>query len=123
MRGNYDPNHIYAGDEVGIWLDGLAHSIVETTGSKEVGVRSTGAERPRITVQLAARGNGAKLPPFVLIPRKRHIKELKKYQCTLKICYSGPQSWMDEEKTGMFLRTCIGSDIFGTSKFIGLGRL
>lgn len=79
VRFNYPPSHIYAGDEVGIWLDGLAHVTVEFTGAKEVGVRSTGAERLRITVMLAARGNGTKLLPCVLIPRKSPIKELDKY--------------------------------------------
>ena len=111
-------SHIYAADEVGIWLDGLAHQTVEVTGAKEVGVRSTGADRLRITVLLAARGNGAKVTPFVLIPRKRPIKELEKYRGQLTICYSGPQSWMNEERTSEFLKSCIGRDIFGARKLL-----
>lgn len=81
-------------------------------------MRSTGSDRLRITVLLAARGNGAKLPPFVLIPRKRPIKELDKYKGQLTICYSGQKSWMDEEKTQEFIRSSIGRDIFGSRKLL-----
>lgn len=117
-RGNYSSSHIYAADEVGIWLDGLARTTVELTGVKEVGVRSTCADRLPITVLLAVRGNGVKLPPFVLIPRKRPIEELEKFRGQLTICYSGTHSWMDEEKTGEFLRTSVGRDIFGSRKLL-----
>ena len=91
---------------------------MEETGAKEVGVRSTGCDRLRITVLLAARGNGTKLPPFFLIPRKRPIKELEKFKGHLTICYSDQKSWMDEEKTSQFLRSSVGRDIFGTRKLL-----
>ena len=117
-RGNYPLNLIYAADEVGVWLNAVSKTTVDVMGAREVGVRSTGNDRLRIAVLLAARADGFKLPPFVLIPRKRAIKELEKYRGSLHICYSGTSSWMDEEKVEQFLKTVIGRHVFGARKLL-----
>ena len=116
---NYPNSHIYGADEVGVWLDGLTHSTVEVKGSKEVGIRSSGQEHLRITVLLTGRADGHKLPPFVLIPRKRPIAELQQFRGQLSIIYTGSGgSWMDDDKCAQYLRNCIGRDVFGAPKLL-----
>ena len=115
---DYPLHHVYGADEVGIWIDAAAKTTVAHTGDREIGIRSTGHDRLCITVLLAARADGYKIPPFVLIPRKRQIKELDKYRGSLNICYSGQQSWMDEPKTEEFLRTAVGRHMFGARKLL-----
>ena len=73
---SYPLTHIYGGDETGMWLDGLNRTTVDFKEAHKVWLRAAGATRLRITILLAARADGNKLPPLVLIPRKRIIKEL-----------------------------------------------
>ena len=115
---SYPLTHIYGGDETGMWLDGLNRTTVDFKGAHEVGLRTAGATRLPITILLAARADGHKLPALVLIPRKRTIKELEKFEGQLKIIYTGNKSWMDEEKCTDFVRTCIGRDLFGRRKLL-----
>ena len=117
-RGNYPLNLIYAADKVGVWLDAVSKTTVDVTGSREVEVRSTGNDKLRITVLLAARADGFKLPPFVLIPRKISIKQLEEYKGSLILCYSGTSSVMDEEKVEQFFKTVIGRHVFGARKLL-----
>ena len=85
-----------------------------------MGLQTAAATRLRITILLAARADGNKLPPLILIPRKRTIKELEKFEGQLKIIYTGNKCWMDGEKCGDFVRTCIGRDLFGRRKLLVL---
>ena len=132
-QANYNLAYIYGADELGIWIDSLPETTVETTGARDVPIRTTGHERLRVTVLLAARADGFKLKPAVLIPRKKPIKALDRFKNRLRIIYSGmynifdafllmilfyfvnlgANSWMDEPKLHEYVTKEIGRSIFG----------
>ncbi|CAK5032687.1 unnamed protein product [Meloidogyne enterolobii] len=52
---------------------------------------------------LTARSDGFKLPPFVLLPRKRPIPEIEKlFKNKLKLVWCG-KNWMDNELISKYL--------------------
>lgn len=61
---------------------------------------------------LSAKADGTKLKPFVLLPRKRQIKELDKYRGKLVIKYEGT-SWMNEKLTETYIKDLIEPSLFG----------
>lgn len=114
----YPLSKVYVADELGLWVDAPPETTIEEIGAREVAVRTTGHERMRITVLLAARADGRKLKPAVLIPRKRPIRALQRFRNQIHIIYSGQTSLMDETKLHEYLRQEIGRDIFGARKLL-----
>ena len=88
LRTNYPLANIYGADELGIWIESPPE-MTETFGARDVPIRTTGHERLRITVLLAARTDGYKLKPAVLISRKKPIKSLDRFENRLRIIYAG----------------------------------
>ena len=74
--GQYDNDAIFVMDETPVWIEPVANTTINLSGAKEIPIKSTGAENVRITVILTARGDGAKMNPYIVIPRKRPIKEV-----------------------------------------------
>ena len=84
-------------DETPVLIEPVGSTTVDRRGVKCVPVKSTGHEKVRITVILTACGNGKRLKPFVVIPRKREIKELNG-QKDVVLAYAA-KSWMDDDLT------------------------
>ena len=53
----------------------LLYTSVDQNGTKSVTVKTTGNEKLRVTVMLAALANERKLPPYVILKRKTMPKE------------------------------------------------
>ena len=63
-------------DETLLWLDMQSATTVNEAGASSVTIRSTGREKDRVTVCLAAKANGHKLKPFIVFQRwKKRCKE------------------------------------------------
>ena len=62
------PGMIINMDETPIWADMPSATTIECVCAKTVPIKTTGHEKQRITVCLAVRGDGTKLPPFVVLP-------------------------------------------------------
>jgi len=62
---NYPLDMIVSMDETPMWLDMTTGKTVHK-GAKTVSVRSTGAEKQRLTVVLAATADGQMIPPMVI---------------------------------------------------------
>ena len=73
-----EDNMIIAYDETAVWYDTISKQTVEEKSCKEVSVRLTGHAKNRLTVLLSAKGDGTKLKPYILLPRKRPVPELVK---------------------------------------------
>lgn len=108
--GNYENNFIFVMDETPVWVEPIATTTINKIGSREVAIKSTGHEKMRITVVLTARADGAKCKPFIVIPRKRPIKEVEEIK-EVECAYSA-KSWMDDELTSDYLKRIIGSFSF-----------
>lgn len=108
---NYSDSSIYAMDETPIWIEPVGTTTVELKGSKQVPIHSTGHEKVRITVILSARADGSKVKPYIVIPRKRPIKELDATKDVV-VAYN-QKSWMDDALTEDYLNRAIGRLSFG----------
>ena len=61
IQKDYMPDDIIAMDETAVWLDMPGENTVDMVGVKSVPLRTTGHEKNRITVYLAAKASGRKL--------------------------------------------------------------
>ena len=63
-------------DETAIWADMPGNSTIEVRGAHTVQIATTGHDKQRITICLAAFADGTKLKPFVVFKGKRIPKEI-----------------------------------------------
>lgn len=63
-------------DETPLWVDMPGNYTMETVGTKSVMLKSTGHEKSRFTVMLAALADGTKLPPLVLFKGVRRPQQI-----------------------------------------------
>ena len=64
-------------DETAVWNDMVSETTVEATGAKDVPMKSTGHEKVRISVCLAAKLDRIKWKPFIVFRgAKRESKSL-----------------------------------------------
>ena len=84
-------------DETAIWADMPGNSTIAVRGSKSVPILTTGHEKQRITVCLAAMADGTKLPPFVVLKGKRMLKDVASIPNV--IVRMSKNAWMDEDLT------------------------
>ena len=64
-------------DETPMYFDMPSSHTVHKKGCREVWIRSTGAEKRRLTVILACTASGDVLPPMVIFKGKRALKNLR----------------------------------------------
>ena len=104
---------ILAMDETPVWNDMVSSTTVDKTGSKDVPLKTTGHEKVRVSVCLAAKGDGTKLKPFVVFAgAKRESKALHeeyKRQCSVA---SSTNGWMNEELTLRWINEIVGTFAF-----------
>lgn len=62
-------------DETPVYFDMPGATTVHPRGQKTVTIRTSGNEKLRVSVMLAALADGTKLPPFVILKRKQMPKE------------------------------------------------
>lgn len=62
-------------DETPVFFDMPSNTTVNIKGAKTISLRTTGAEKQRVTVMLCVLADGTKLPPFVILKRKLLPKE------------------------------------------------
>ena len=86
--------------ETTVWNNMFSETTAEATGAKDVQMKSTGQEKVRVSVCLAAKLDGTKLKPFIVFgAAKRESKLLYdeyKRPCSLA---SFSNAWMNEEST------------------------
>ena len=107
---SYSESDIFVMDETPIWIEPTATTTVEKVGSKSVPVKSTGHEKTRVTAIFTAKADGTKLKPYVVIPRKRIVKDVESIK-EVVVSYAA-KSWMDDKLTIDYLKRIIGSFSF-----------
>ena len=65
IKHNYSPSDIIAMDETLIWCDMISETTFDATGMRSATLKTTGHEKARVLVVLAAKTNGTKLKPMV----------------------------------------------------------
>ena len=82
-------------DETAIYLDMPPNYTLEKKGVKEVLLKTTGCEKLRLTVTLAATADGKKLPSLLILKRKTtQIRGVSKGRYI-----QGPGKRMDDRRT------------------------
>ena len=98
-------------NETAIWYDALSNSNPAAKGSKEVDVPSTG---PTV---MGAKGDGTKLKPYILLPRKRAMPDLPKYGGRVVMKFEGI-NWMNQELTEDYLSKVISFPMFTQNRLL-----
>jgi hypothetical protein len=75
---NYKATDIYAMDETAIWMNYSGDRTLDFKGNKSIPIKTFGNENLRLTMVLTVRGDGKKIKPYILLNRKRKIKNLKR---------------------------------------------
>ena len=98
-------------DETPLWLDIPGETTVTHTGERSVPVRTTGHEKNRFTVVLAAMADGRKLKPYVVFKGVRPIPELNKVSGVVVALSNN--GWMNKKLTKDWVLRCWGRLNFG----------
>ncbi|CAL4124578.1 unnamed protein product, partial [Meganyctiphanes norvegica] len=88
-------------DETPVNMDMVPRSTVNKKGEKTVLVKTTGHEKTRYTVVLAALANGDKLPPMLIFKRKT-MPKIRFPKGVLVHC--NEKGWMDQEACKLWVR-------------------
>jgi len=84
-------------DETPLWFDMPGETTVTHTGQRSVPVCTTGHDKGRYTVVLAAMADGRKLKPYVVFKGVRPKAELQRVPGV--IVAMSKNGWMDEKLT------------------------
>ena len=99
QRIKYDLDCIIAMDETAVWHEMISNTTVTDKGAV---LKTTGHEKGKVTVTLAAKANGEKFKPSIVFPGyKREVQNLKKDPAIKNSCYveSTINGWMNENTT------------------------
>ena len=102
-------------DETPIWADAPSNTTICKTVVKSVPIRTTGHEKNRITVCLAAKADGTKLRPYIVIPGKKVPRELEQMK---SVVVASPNGWMNETLTLDWINRVWGNLVFGQKRFL-----
>ena len=84
-------------DETPLWMDMPGETTVSRAGERTLSIRTTGHDKGRFTVVLAAMADGKKLKPYVVFKGVRPVAELARIPGVV-VAYSR-NGWMNEELT------------------------
>lgn len=100
-------------DETLVWSDMVSSTTVDKIGSQDVPLKTTGNQKVGVSVCLGAKGDGAKLEPFVVFAgAKRESKSLHeeyRRQCSVALSTNG---WMNENLTLRWINEIVGTFAF-----------
>ena len=112
MKHPFKASNIIAMDETPIWADVVSDTTVDVTGKKTVTVKTTGHEKSRASVCLAAKADGTKLPPFIVFKSaKREVAAVDKEFKGRHIA-SSPNAWMNTALTHSWINKVLGTFSF-----------
>ena len=97
IQHNFPMSMIGNMDETPLWLDMPGDFTVSRVGERSVPMRTTGHDKGRFTVILAAMADGRKLKPFVVFKGVRAIAELERVQGVVTAL--SRYGWMNEDLT------------------------
>ena len=107
---NYQPRNIIAMDETPVWSDMVSQTTVDECGKKTITMKSTGHEKSRVSVCLAAKADGTKLIPMIVFQGTvRETKALSEEFKGKAVIASSPNAWMNTELTHVWVDKVLGT--------------
>lgn len=96
-----------------MWQDMLSDTTVDTTGARSIRMKTTGHEKVRISVCLAAKADGTKLKPMIVFGgAKREVKKLSEEFKGRCVVASSSNAWMNDELTKCWVQCVLGKLAF-----------
>jgi len=102
-KHDFELKYIRNADQTPLTFDIVTNSTVSEKGVKSVSILTTGHEKDRFTVMLACRGDGTKLPPYIVFKRKTLPKNANFPKEVFVRCQE--KGWMDQGLVQDWLRT------------------
>jgi hypothetical protein len=119
MKNGYLTSDVIAADETSIGVDMVGNSTLDTVGVSEVPIRSSGHEKTHLSLMLSARGDGRKLPIYMVFKRSRKLPDIEKqFHGKLVIGYNPKNSWFDQRITEDYVRRVLGQKLFGGRRML-----
>ena len=113
IKHNYAPCNIIAMDETPVWCDMISETTVDKSGIKTVTLKTTGQDKSRVSVVLAAKADGTKLKPMVVFKgAKREVAALNQEFKGRAVVATSANAWMDSELTIVWINSVLGSFSF-----------
>ena len=84
-------------DETPVWSDMVSETTVDTTGKKTVTLKTTGHEKSRVSVGLAAKADGTKLKLMTVFKgAKREVAAFHQEIKSQAYIASSSNAWMED---------------------------
>ena len=84
-------------DETAVWADMTSEATVESRGTRTVCLKTTGHEKAKVSVCLAAKADGSKMKPMIVFEGgKREVKKLNEEFRSKCVIASSGNAWMNE---------------------------
>ena len=113
-RFGYQPCNIIAMDETAVWADMTSETTVESKGARTVCLKTTGHEKVKVSVCLAAKADGSKMKPMIMFGGgKREVKKLNEEFRSKCVIASSGNAWMNEGLTLIWADKVLGKISFG----------
>ena len=113
MKYNYQLADIIVMDGTPIWSDMVSERTVDSTGAKSVSMKTTGHEKSRVSVCVAAKADGTKLQPMIVFKgAKREVETLNKEFRGRCVVASSVNAWMDTPLTHVWIDNVVGAFSF-----------
>ena len=104
------PKDLLCMDETAIWFDMPSNTTIDFTGAKDINLRTTPAEKRRVSVCLTASGDGTKYRPFIVFQgAKRVVEALQDHPDIMGKCIiaSTKNGWMTDDTTLQYVNQVI----------------
>ena len=109
----YNPSDIIAMDETPVWCDMISETTIDKTGRKSITLKTTGHEKARVFVCLAAKADGTKLKPMVVFKgAKREVAALSQEFKHKAVVATSDNAWMKTEVTQVWINSVLGAFSF-----------
>ena len=100
-------------DETPVWCDMVSETTIDATGKKTITLKTTGREKSRVSVCLAAKADGTKLKPMVLFKgAKREVAALNQEFKRRAVVATSANAWINTELTKVWIDSVLGSFFF-----------
>ena len=112
-KHEYSLSDIIAMDETPVWCDMVSETTIDATGKKTITLKTTGHEKARVSVCLAAKADGTKLKPMVVFKgAKRESAALNEEFKRRAVVATSVNGWMDTELTRTWINSVLGAFSF-----------
>ena len=100
-------------DETPVWCDMISETTIDKTGKKSITLKTTGHEKARVSVCLAAKADGTKPKPMVVFKGpKREVAALSQEFKHKAVVATSENAWMNTELTQVWINSVLGEFLF-----------